>query len=38
MRLFIIYFLVLQHIVEYVRLVKTYYMIKTNAIQDGNTY
>lgn len=31
MLLFMIYFLVLQHIVEYVLFFETYYIIKTNA-------
>lgn len=38
MLLFIIYFLILQHIVECIMLIKTYYTIKTNVIEHGNTY
>ena len=38
MLLFVLYFLVLQHIVECVKGFKTYYINKKRQLQHGNTY
>lgn len=38
MLLIVLYFLVLQHIVECVMNIKTYYINKKRQLQHGNTY